>query len=331
MTAERPATSPTPGADEPRRQGFVRQARSWIRRAIFDNGAIKFVSLVLAVTLFILVNTGQDVTIRLDVGVAYTMPEDRVLVSEPIDKVTLGVRGSWRRTRRFDERELERVRVDLRDRGDGIFEFTDTMFRLPPGLELVSITPRAMRLTFEQVDSRTVPVRVELVGNPAAGFRVDRSEARPLKVIVRGGKSRVDTVDFVETLGVSLAGRKESFKDIVPLAVPQGISIDGSSQVEVLIEMTEELERRVISGVPVAVRSTDPARAATGRFSVVPVKVDVVLLGSQAAIEAVLREPLFPYVTVAPDEPGGRQAEVLLGASGVGHEILPRVVTVVKN
>ena len=48
--------------------GLLKLLRGWIRAAIFDNAAIKFVSLVLAVTLFILVNTGQDVTIWIDVG-----------------------------------------------------------------------------------------------------------------------------------------------------------------------------------------------------------------------------------------------------------------------
>lgn len=311
--------------------GVVSAVRGWIRRAFFDNAAIKFVSLVLAVTLFILVNTGQDVTIRLDVGIAYTMPEDRVLVADPLDKVTIEVRGSWRRTRRFDERELERVRIDLRERDDGVFEFTDGLFRLPHGLELVSVSPRAIRLTFEELDSRTVPVRVDWFGNPAEGFRVDRAITTPTQVTIRGGKSRVERVEYVETLGVSVTQRKESFKDIVPLAIPPGVSVEGPSQVEVAVDLTEELERRVLEAVKVEIRGSVPGVPVEGSYTVVPAEVEVVLLGSDAAIEAVLREPLFPYITVSPDEPGGRQLEVMLGVSGVGHEIRPRTVTLVRQ
>jgi diadenylate cyclase len=49
--------------------------------------ALKFVALVLSITLFILVNTDKDITINVSVGVSYVMPEDRVLVSRPVDEV----------------------------------------------------------------------------------------------------------------------------------------------------------------------------------------------------------------------------------------------------
>jgi len=128
---------------------FGDKVTGWLRGAFLDNAAIKFVSLVLAVTIFILVNTGQDVDIGVTVPVRYTMPKDRVLVSERVDQVRLSIRGSWRRTKRFDEREIEPITVDMTARGDGLLLFQEDMIRLPHGLELLSIAPQSAPLRFE--------------------------------------------------------------------------------------------------------------------------------------------------------------------------------------
>ena len=59
--------------------------RRWVRSALFDNVGLKFLSMVLAVTVFLLVNTDKDREITAHVGVSYMLPEDKVLVSDRID------------------------------------------------------------------------------------------------------------------------------------------------------------------------------------------------------------------------------------------------------
>src|SRR5262249_46258741 len=52
--------------------------RRWIRGALFDNLGLKFLSMVLAITVFLLVNTGKDRQISARVGVSYMLPDDKV-------------------------------------------------------------------------------------------------------------------------------------------------------------------------------------------------------------------------------------------------------------
>jgi len=54
---------------------------------MFDNVGLKFLSMVLAVTVFLLVNTDKDREITARVGVSYTMPEDKVLISDRVEEV----------------------------------------------------------------------------------------------------------------------------------------------------------------------------------------------------------------------------------------------------
>jgi hypothetical protein len=97
--------------DPPPERGAIRR---WLQSAMFDNVGLKFLSIVLAVTVFLLVNTDKDREIAARVGVSYTLPEDKVLVSDRIDEVRVTIKGAWRRLRKFDEREVDRINLDLR-------------------------------------------------------------------------------------------------------------------------------------------------------------------------------------------------------------------------
>ena len=67
--------------------------RRWVHAALFENVALKFLSMVLAVTVFLLVNTDRDREISARVGVLYTLPDDKVLVSEPLAEVRITIKG----------------------------------------------------------------------------------------------------------------------------------------------------------------------------------------------------------------------------------------------
>jgi YbbR domain-containing protein len=302
----------------------------WLRGAFLDNAAIKFVSLVLAVTIFILVNTGQDVDIGVTVPVRYTMPRDRVLVSERIDQVRLSIRGSWRRTKRFDEREIEPIHIDLTARGDGLLLFQEDMVRLPHGLELLSIAPQSTPLRFEPLVSRSVPIVVRTVGEPAPGNHV--AETRPAQetVTIRGAESAVARVDRVQTIEVAVDGRSDSFTTTAQLVAPPDVElVDRLTPVKVTI-VPDEFER-ALDAVPVAVRPVFGTGDLGERFTVTPATVRVTLHGTEPKIEAALAQGVDAYVKVSPDDPAGRPVEVLVRAVGVGHQVDPPTVQLARK
>src|SRR5688500_8987503 len=96
-----------PGADD--RRGLA----AWLRGAFSDNLGLKLLSLILAATVYLLVNSDEHREINARVRVAYVLPPDKALVSERVDEVRVTIRGPWRRIKRFDEREIDRIDVDL--------------------------------------------------------------------------------------------------------------------------------------------------------------------------------------------------------------------------
>src|SRR4051794_10547678 len=103
--------------------------RPALLRALVDELPLKIVSMVIAVTLFVIVRSDKDAATGAYVKVIYTLPTDRVLVSDPVGEVRVGVRGSWTRLQRFDERALDPIRVDLKDAHDGVFHFDESMVK----------------------------------------------------------------------------------------------------------------------------------------------------------------------------------------------------------
>src|SRR4051812_26266858 len=105
--------------------------REFLRRAFLDNAALKLVALLLSLTLFIVVRGDRDTSISFSLPVAYTETEGRVMTSRPVDNVRVTVRGPWTRLRKFDERQVEPLRVDLGNLSDGEYVFSEETIKVP--------------------------------------------------------------------------------------------------------------------------------------------------------------------------------------------------------
>ena len=307
-----------------------------VRQALVENAALKFVALVLAVTLFILVNTNKDAVIGFDLGVLYTeLHDDRILVSEKVDQIHLSIRGSWRLIKRFDEREVERITVDLPNLRSGEYRFPEDAIVLPPGLTLLSIEPATMPLEFESLEQKTVPVHIPTLGRPQRGYKFDRWLARPSQVTIRGGASVIRETEQVATRSLNLDGRYESFTETLALVPPRPepiFKVLDSPTVEVEVKLVEERGSHTLEGAPIQLRPGEGVNAAiTRRLQVEPETVDVTLHGPLLTIES-FEGDVVAFVEVSSEDGGGRarKAAVRLDnvPEGVGVEIIPEMVRI---
>jgi YbbR domain-containing protein len=311
-----------------------------VRAAFVDNLGLKFIALVLALTVFILVNSDEDAVAGAYVRVAYTLPDDRVLVSDRVDQVRITVKGSERRIRRFDEDALATVQVDLRRLDSGDLVFRHDMFRLPPGLRLSSVDPPALPVRFEPLARKQVALVGATRGESAHGFGVAAVVATRTgcaagcdRVEIEGAESYVARIEEVRTEDVPLAGHGASFSAEVGV-VPPGrfVAVVGDPRVRVDVTLVEELTTRALPGLAVALR---PGAGAAGlnlqQFSATPAAVDVVLRGARLAVEPVVGADVKVYVDVHASDLAGaqqRRAAVLVDGvpTGVAVETTPRDV-----
>ncbi len=304
------------------------RARAWLRGALFDNLGLKFVSLVLALTVFILVNTGQEREIVARVGVSYTLPDDKVLVSERVDAVRITVRGPWNRIRHFDERELDRINLDLTHTQSGEVAITPDMIKLPDGLRLTSISPRVVRVAFERVKTKSVPIEPVYAGRPMHGFRVDETETKKdlVPVTARGPEGVISALTSIRTEEIRLDGRSEPFSADVQLVPPDGVEVE-PDRVTVPVQLEEMLVNRRVGPVAVVISGdVDPARV-----KIEPSEVEVVLAGGLRGVERVVATGVTAHVDVtAADASHPHPAPVVVEGlpPGVAVQVVPAQVMV---
>ena len=306
---------PVPAPPPPPERGAIRR---WLQGAMFDNVGLKFLSIVLAVTVFLLVNTDKDREITARVGVSYTMPEDKVLVSDRIDEVRVTVKGPWRRLRKFDEREVERINLDLRRASSGEIAIAPDMIHLPSGVTITSISPRFVHIAFDKRIDRVVEIAPQVAGRPQHGYVVAEVKPVPATVKLRGGEGVLSALSAVRTPEISLEGRTDSFTIETEVAPPEGV-VAANKAVTVQVRIEEELVTRKLPGQTVVLRGEgDPAR-----WKVTPAQVDVTLTGALLAVEKA-RGSLVPVVKLTTDlKP--REVEITIDGlpPGIGVKISP--------
>lgn len=320
---QQPAASPPPSSQLP--DGST--VRRWIRGALFDNLLLKFLSMVLAVTVFLLVNTDKDNDITVRAPLKYEYPADKVLVSEEIPEVRVTIKGPWRRLKEFDERALGEIRLDLSNAPTGEVPITfDMVTNLPPGLAVKDISPRSVRVAFDRRVEKLVEVVPITTGRPQHGYVLAEIKSVPATVKVRGGERLLVAISTIRTSEISLEGRTESFEQLAELAPSEGVSVDPTLRVGVSVRIEEELVTRKTTGQVVAVKG-DGIDAT--KWTVTPPQVEVSLTGALLAVEKA-RNAMTPIVKLTASDRTAREAAVVIDGlpPGVGVRISPERVKV---
>jgi len=310
---------PTPPPPERGARGAI---RGWFRGAMLDNVGLKFLSMVLAVTVFLLVNTDKDREITARVGVSYTLPEDKVLVSDRLDEVRVTIKGAWRRLRKFDEREVDRINLDLRRASSGEITISSDMIHLPSGITVTSINPRSVHIAFDKRVDKVVEITPAITGRPQHGYVVAEGKPIPATVKLRGAEGTLAALSAIRTPEISLEDRTDSFTAETEIVPPVGVEVAGNAQVAVQIHVDEELVTRKLPGLTVVASGDGDA----SRWKITPAQVDVSLTGALLAVEKA-RSTLVPIVKLTAD-PKPREAEVTIDGlpPGIGVKISPEHV-----
>lgn len=315
------ASTPIPVTPEPPppERGALRRG---LRSALLDNVGLKFLSMVLAVTVFLLVNTDKDREITARVGVSYMLPEDKVLVSDRLDEVRVTIKGAPQRLRRFDEREIDRVNLDLRGVSNGELTISSDMIHLPSGLSVTSINPRSVHVAFDKRVDKVVEVTAAVSGRPQHGYMVAEIKPIPTTIKLRGAEGTLSALSAIRTREISLEGHSELFTTETEVVPPAGVDVVGNVEVAVQIHIDEELVARKLPGLTVVAKGEGDV----SRWRITPPQVDVALTGALLAIEKA-RSSIAPVVKLTPDL-RAREVEVTIEGlpPGIGVKISPEHV-----
>ncbi len=157
----------------------------------------------------------------LEASVTYNLPLGLVPL-ERVEKVRVVVRGSNREVRRLRPFDVD-VQVPVLQAATGrvTVNLTEEDVVLPSdALTVVAIDPKTLTLQLDREVERTLPVFVELRGEPAAGAIVTSYRAVPSTARVAGPSTVVEALRRLATDQVDLDGHAFSFEKQVAVLSP---------------------------------------------------------------------------------------------------------------
>ncbi len=192
-----------------------------------ENWQLKLISLGIAVFLWALV-VGQEsaeVTVKMPVVVT-GLPADMVVANQVVSEVEFGLYGPQSMVRQVATRpQAKQLNLAGMGTGEHVFQVLPEDLGLPPGVEVVRISPARIRVVLAKRYSRKAQVRPVIKGNPAKGFEVSEVVFEPPEVTVSGLKSELTDLDWIWTVPLEVTGLKETTTFKANLRPPDGRTI----------------------------------------------------------------------------------------------------------
>jgi YbbR domain-containing protein len=109
------------------------------------------------------------------------------------------------------------------------------------GIRLVPEHVQVVAVIRETVDSKTVPIQPNLTGQLAEGFHLGTVKLEPENITVVGNTIKIQPITAIQTDPINLEGREESFTEIVPITLPEGLQ-GYPEQVKLSVEIIQDEE-----------------------------------------------------------------------------------------
>lgn len=201
---------------------------------ITRNVVTKVISVGIALILWMVVFGSRTVEGTKEVALEIQTDPDVTVANDVPEKISFRLAGPQAFLRAVLDRREDPIRINLTGNRPGLvtYRFFSDNIRVPIGVKVLTINPTAVLVKLEAVRKREVPVRLELRGVPAEGYRIQRSEVRPATVRLRGAESRVEMLSEIQTVPLDVAGLRQGFTREVQLDLGRrGIAVDGEMPV----------------------------------------------------------------------------------------------------
>lgn len=188
---------------------MLRRVIDW---AITD-WALKLTALVLAFLMWITVRADEPGQWSWDVPVRVVNNDaDWVVSGQPVpSEVTLYLRGPYRELLRASS-DLPEIIVPIQEvrESSEVVQLRSNWVSLPSGTDQVAVVdllPSSVRISFDRVDTRLIPVAAPLLGEPPPGYElIGDVVIEPVSVRASGAGRAIERMDSVRLPPIDLRG-----------------------------------------------------------------------------------------------------------------------------
>ena len=269
----------------------------------------KVIALLLAAITWVTINdlTSYEDVVK-EVPLVIQLDEGWAVQERSVSAVSVLVRGSQNDIRLLDRARIQVV-VDLRGRKvtDTLFiDLLPSMVESPKSVRPVLVDPGEVRLVLDREQAKTVPITVDILGQPPEGFEVEQVVSIPADATLQGPERRIQNVEGIRTAAIDLEGRLRSFalnRDLVQPSDSWTARLD-PPQVRVEVTIVERSARKNFEAVPVG--ALLPA-GHSGSVEFFPAVVNVALKGRADVITNLTVRQIKAFADCSELAPGERK------------------------
>jgi YbbR domain-containing protein len=196
-----------------------------LRNLLVRNWELKLLSLILAFVLWLSLipeeKTLSEKTLTIPLE-THNLPANMELVEKPDPTVDVTIRAP---NRMIDEISAANVFVKLNLSTATLFQqeypLNETMVSLPPGAEVIRISPTKVRLKLERTQEVMLDIVPTVIGQAKEGYGISKIEIVPPRVLVKGPESKIREKDKVSTSPINISELTASTEVEADLILPK--------------------------------------------------------------------------------------------------------------
>ncbi len=278
---------------------------NYVKRIFIHNWHLKLLSLFIAVILWLIAVFEQPADITLEVPINYqNIPRSMVIVGEPPEKLLVEVKGP--RALLSGVRNVPPYTVNLGrlKRGTTSLRIDTARLRLPPGVEVVRVTPSNIEITIDKIASKILPVKVRTKGLLPPGLELKGISVEPSRIKVTGAASQLNAISAIYTEFVDLSDIKNTQSIDVELDFGNLTLIEVTTRiVHVTISVTTRKILKEFDNVKIQVFGGN-------RYILIDKVARVKLYGPQMVLGKLTSDDIKAFINISGFRKGKRRAKV---------------------
>jgi len=275
---------------------------------------ILIASFILSVGLFYYISGEESVEIENRVFLKIIPPKGMTILGGPrrIVKVSLSAPRNILALLGTHKLIATHVISGVKKAGEYSFSLREGDINLPrPDIKVVDIMPRLITISLDEVISKKLLVKANIVGEPAEGYVVDENNILkdPTAALVKGPQSRLDGKKFILTDSIDVVGHIRSFRIRVPLKYSSQYTVVSKELIDVFVPIRQEEFKKVIKDIPVNILN---APSNNYFVTVDPPLTELFLKGSEKVLNKLDKKGILAYIDVTELSRGEYQLPLML-------------------
>ncbi|MCB9030454.1 MAG: hypothetical protein H6619_05325 [Deltaproteobacteria bacterium] len=272
------------------------------------NLGLKLFSVLIAVGLSYYVNSETNVSvIGFSVPVEIkNVPEDKMLVWPLSPKAQITVKGpSYLVSQVATSKLTFQVRVPASVTNNFRAALDRAELSVPASVEVMSIEPAEVNLTFDKKLVKEFPVVIPRFGNLPEGIQLEKIKVTPNTITLTGPESELKGIRTIETEPIDIREIRESTNRVLKVRLPGNLTKASEESVQLRIEVSSIDKERRFKAVPLELRAPSNMN-----YTIEPNNVSVEISGTIDVIQKLKKRTVVPFVKFGDDVAKGDKLPV---------------------